>query len=416
MISISVWFDAKLGHARARFRGPGYDKKTKVPDEVFTERGLDPRRWTKQAEIVAQAWAFDEKDRLQGKRPTGRSATGKMTLEEIHELYRRRNPDGVQDVTLRKNQFLFNNLIEFEAFRALTPDMIDSAAVLDYYAWRTREAAPRSATNEIRLLKQLLTYAQEWQRETGIASIRFAKLPSRITREAASTPARGVALSVDQFFAVLATKGVRPRLTKRFHRVMVVGVTTGLRRANLLGLRWSWIDLERRWLTIPAKHMKGRLTDRRDLSIPLCDWAMDAIGVREGASDFVFASPRGGKTWRFDETLVSMAQKAGVPRFTLHDLRRTGASWLGRRGVEERVIAALLGHKARVNRLGQQLLQTGGVTRSRYLFVEDEELRTAAATFDAIREEFANNPQEASNRPKRPSSGKLFPKVRPKSG
>lgn len=407
-LSVTVWFDATLGHYRARFRGVGgFDKKIRVPKREFEERGVDGSRESKQADTIAQEWAFAERRRLEGQKPTG----GAMTLEPIFEIYRRRNPNGSMPITIVKNTELFNNLISYEPLRATPADQIDSGLALDYYDWR-RKGSPvdrdgailrsrktpsvRSVVNELRFLLQLLAHANEWKRETGAETVGFVRMPKRVIEEEKQQTHRGRPLTPAEFDRLRRQRALHLSLSSRFQRIVIVGCTTGLRKDVLLGLRWTWIDHERKMIRIPAAYMKGKKSQKRDLIVPLSRWALHAIGTKTGGSNFVFSGRGGGRTWKMTQTFLSACDAAEIsPSITMHDLRRTFASMLathvpqhdGRGAIEERVIGALLGHMSRVNVAGEQLMERGGVTAAKYLPVSLAEMRSALGRLDAMLDE-----------------------------
>ena len=172
------------------------------------------------------------------------------------------------------------------------------------------------------------------------------------------------------------------RLYPLFH----VGVMTGMRPCELLGLRWRDVDFEtgtlqvrqdavcvlgkmhfgpvktkasRRDVTIPPDtvlelraHLERQQLERRALEHP----SPDALRMRlkrgtgelaYGDADLVFATELGVVTnyqnaYRLLKTLI---KQAGVSNIGLHGLRHTHASILIRRGVNAKVVSDRLGHK-----------------------------------------------------------------------
>lgn len=354
---ISVYFDHKRGGYHARFRSASTDRRRKVPASAF--RGVDGSKPTERGEKAALQWAMQQqpaaaKDRVMG-------------LGEIVSLYVAQNPGQVLPITLKKNQETAAHLVAF--FADVPADGITVAAATEYRNARTAEGARnRTIRNELAFLKRLLNFAAEWQDVTGVRSVRLVRLPT-IRRD----ERRGVALTEAQFFAVLKQ---RPhRNAARVRRILIVGVTTMLRRKALLGLRWEWIDVDRHWLTVPAEHMKGRSGERRPLSVPLCAWTIEALGMPK-RTGYVFANRiTGGATKTVVQSIRRMAKRAGVPAFTLHDLRRTGTSWLEAHGVNRLARKVLLGHATDVD------------VTDLYTFKDEGSLRGAVGVFDAIRRE-----------------------------
>jgi integrase len=116
---------------------------------------------------------------------------------------------------------------------------------------------------------------------------------------------------------------------------------TGLRRSELLGLRWKDVDLARREL---------RLEDTkagRSHTVPLSAAAVDVLGElpRELGNAYLFPGNVPGrplvniaKSWR------RVRRRAGLEDVRLHDLRRTVGSWLATSGASLPVIGKVLNH------------------------------------------------------------------------
>ncbi|MGH8738853.1 MAG: site-specific integrase, partial [Burkholderiales bacterium] len=105
---------------------------------------------------------------------------------------------------------------------------------------------------------------------------------------------------------------------------IIVAGQTGLRRANVVGLKWADVDLVRRRVVVHADEAKGR----RNLKVPLTDEAMAIIRAQIGKHlQYVFtylAKPIyqvSGKAW------WAALERAGIKEFRWHDLRHTWATW-----------------------------------------------------------------------------------------
>jgi len=154
----------------------------------------------------------------------------------------------------------------------------------------------------------------------------------------------------------------------RLGPVFTVAVALGLRLGEVLGLRWSDIDLETRELRVrqTLQRQKGRVAfgepkskrSRRTLPLPIV--AAEALkahrtrqlqerllaGSRWHDSGLVFTSTIGTSA---DDRNVRRAWKellasADLPYVRIHDLRHTAATLLLTQGVHPRVVMETLGH------------------------------------------------------------------------
>jgi integrase len=108
--------------------------------------------------------------------------------------------------------------------------------------------------------------------------------------------------------------------------VATLGFATGLRRANLLGLEWSQVDLVNRRAWIHPDQAKAR----KPIGVPLNDDAVEVIRRWIGRHETrVFV--RCGKPIPLDGWCSAQwdrqCARAGIENFRFHDVRHTWASW-----------------------------------------------------------------------------------------
>ena len=155
----------------------------------------------------------------------------------------------------------------------------------------------------------------------------------------------------------------------RFEPLYVLAITTGLRRGELLGLRWEDVDLERGTLRVgrslvreEGRHTVGETKTRRGRrQVNLTPRTVNALKAHrkrqleermrlaETYKDhgLVFSTSIG--TPVNPENLVNrsfkpLLEKAGLPKIRFHNLRHTCATLLLGRGVHPKFVQELLGH------------------------------------------------------------------------
>ena len=184
----------------------------------------------------------------------------------------------------------------------------------------------------------------------------------------AADPPRPVRKEFRTLTVTEAERLMRAARGDRFHGLYVLALATGLRQAELLGLRWSDIDfggavlavrqqvyrVNGRWLYSEPKTTKGRRT------VALPAFAVEALRghrVRQtherlvlgGAWEdggLVFSNRRGRpmeKQNLLRRSFWPILERAGLPRIRFHDLRHTAASLLLAQGTHPKVVQERLG-------------------------------------------------------------------------
>ena len=151
------------------------------------------------------------------------------------------------------------------------------------------------------------------------------------------------------------------------HCLVLLALTTGARRAELLELRWPQVDLHRGMLVF----LRTKNGEIRSASVvgkalaALRAWSESPYSKSPHAGDDrVFPGLSRDKPLAIDFFWRRALKRASVPSFRFHDLRHSAASYLAMSGATAPEIAAVLGHKQlqmvkRYAHLGEQ--HTAGV-------------------------------------------------------
>jgi integrase len=231
---------------------------------------------------------------------------------------------------------------------------ITKRRIEEYIAFRSRKCSPATVRKEVGVLKHLLN----WAVEDGL-------VPSNVaTRINMPKPPAGRVryLQPTELQAILGhcPPWIRP--------IVLLAVSTGMRRGEILGLRWMDVDLLNRQVNLPqTKNGRGRIVYLNSMAMEVFkDLPLDKETV---ASEPVFAldvTPE-----ELSMCFIRACRSAEVLDFSFHDLRHTHATWLRQRGVQLDEIARQLGHS--------DLRMT-----QRYAHLSESQAREAISRLDSI--------------------------------
>lgn len=214
--------------------------------------------------------------------------------------------------------------------------------------------APRTVLHHHRVLHEALRQAVRWQLLSA-NPCDAVEAPTPERREMASADADETARLLS------AAEGTT------LYVPIMVAVTTGLRRGELLALRWRDVDLEggRLFVTRTVEEVKGELrfkepkTEKSRRQIRLSPITVDALRLQRKQqaerrllfgpdyqdNDLVFDAPA-GEPWppmRFSGVYRGLVKRAGL-RLRFHDLRHSHATQLLAQGIHPKIVSERLGH------------------------------------------------------------------------
>jgi integrase len=187
---------------------------------------------------------------------------------------------------------------------------------------------------ELRTLKAFFNVAVRWQLlEKSPFNISMVPVPD-------SSPVYLTREDLEKLLAVVKEAWLK--------EIIVFAVSTGLRRGELLNLKWSSVDMERKLISIESSPSFKTKSGRKRI-VPLNVAAFLILKSRQGKdiSEYVFTL--NGKRI-FPEWITHLfkryAKKANLsnPDIHFHSLRHTFASWLCQDGVSIYLIKDLMGH------------------------------------------------------------------------
>jgi integrase len=189
-----------------------------------------------------------------------------------------------------------------------------------------RKLRPSTINGYIRTLRMLYNKAARWKFAlanpfTDVQKLSFEpELPRFLTQE-----------ELNKFF--LHAKKLHPHLVPLFAFYFL----TGLRRSEAFKLTWNEVDLNRKLLTII------RTKGKRPRFVPITPMA-EKILLERKDTPTPFAYELDREIAAGFRPLDRISKAAGIPHVTLHDLRRTFATYMAEH-LSEKILQQLLGHE-----------------------------------------------------------------------
>lgn len=183
-----------------------------------------------------------------------------------------------------------------------------------------------------------------------------------------ATPPRWKPREMETWDAVEAHRFLTVAHESVYGPIWLLALATGMRKGELLGLRWRDVDANRAVLSIrqTVGTLRGKVevkppkttTSRRDVHIP--QGVLDALREHRRRQnerrlelgpiwqdhDLVFASATGTPIHpdNLDRDFARLVKRAGVKRIRIHDVRHSFATLAGQLGIPIKIISESLGH------------------------------------------------------------------------
>lgn len=188
-----------------------------------------------------------------------------------------------------------------------------------YKSKRLEEVKPATVNRELACLKHLYNKAIDWGlvEQNPLKKVKLLKEP----------PGRIRYLSKEEIERLIANS------SKHLKPIVIIALNTGLRKSEILNLKWDDIDFRNGYITVQqTKNNEKRV-------IPMNQTIRQILKELRRENDYLFPIKDCKKS--FKTALI----KSGIKDFRFHDLRHTFASYLAMSGCNLKTIQELMGHK-----------------------------------------------------------------------
>ena len=199
----------------------------------------------------------------------------------------------------------------------------------------------------VRNINQVISSAMDFavaQRIVSVNPCKAVALPKVEHKEMQTIPAE----QLQAFLTEAKASGV--------YEMYYIELATGLRRGELLGLKWSDIDwkngiikVKRQIARVDGKVIEAPLKTKNSYrTVTISPQAMEVLKQQKAKTkdEFVFPSLNGGPISpdSVNNMLKRVLARAGISKVRFHDLRHTFATVALQNGVDIKTVSGMLGH------------------------------------------------------------------------
>lgn len=252
-----------------------------------------------------------------------------LGFKEEYLGYRKGNVQPTTYVRYKENTQHFIDFLNGRGSPSLRLSQISFQLVEEYKQERGKVVKPSTVNIELKVLRALYNFAIQCKsaRENPVSEVDFF-------REVEKKPKF---LQKEEIEELLDnSNGLYP--------VLYTFLKTGLRKSELINLKWKDIDFKRKYITIESKE-DWRTKTGNTREIPITDDLVEILNKLPRTSDYVFLNSKGRKYgFHLTERVKRLARSIGIEDMTVHALRHTFISHLVMNGVDLVSIKELAGH------------------------------------------------------------------------
>lgn len=299
-------------------------------------KGAQPLSATFPSKTLAKEWGNKIETEIKENTYFPTIQAQKHTLNEVIELYIEKlqhEPNSQKTTISELNRW--GNLIGNFNLIQITPAKIRNT-LKEIGNMKTPTGKSKSAgtlNRNLAVLSSALTFAKKelgWIQNNPAFNV--SKLPE--------PKGRVRFLSDDERNRLL--EAVKKAANPFLYPAVMVAISTGARRGEILSLRWEDIDFKRGWIVL----QKTKNGDRR--GIPLKQKALNAMRnlyEKRHSDEFVFPNKTNSGNFDIRRSWEKALKQANIENFRFHDLRHTFASYMLMNGTPIVGLADMLGHK-----------------------------------------------------------------------
>ena len=318
-------------------------------------KGHPPQSATFERKTDAKRWALQTEAAIRDGRHFKNTEAKRHTLADLIDRYTR-------DVLPTKPKSADNRLTQLTWWKdklgAYTLADVSPALIGEYRDKLAREPIPSAkakgqdekAPPRYRSPATLIRYLAALSHAYSIAVKEWGWIEANpVTKVTKPKEPRGRVRFLSEDERTKLLDACRASGNSNLYPVVVLALSTGMRRGEIMSLTWDDVDTQRGRIVL----LETKNNERR--AVPLVGHALEVLQghakVRRLDTNLLFPGEKADKANKTYKPVdlrapwLAALKRAGVKNFRFHDLRHTAASYLAMNGASLAEIAEVLGHK-----------------------------------------------------------------------
>ena len=207
-------------------------------------------------------------------------------------------------------------------------DDLNSATLSLYIENRRKSVSNATINRELVILSSVITKCKTWGYKT--ADVQPCKFKLKEPAE-----------NIKYLDSWETAEKIIAEAPSHLKPIIYTALYTGMRRGNILALKWDDLDFKNNLINI---RVKDRMKDGgKNLSIPMIDKLKTILQAQPKINEYVF-NYNGSPITDIKHSWRTTLKNAGLPYTNFHTLRHTAATWILKKTGNLKLTQQILGH------------------------------------------------------------------------
>ncbi|NIP31546.1 MAG: tyrosine-type recombinase/integrase [Candidatus Dadabacteria bacterium] len=199
------------------------------------------------------------------------------TLNEIKDDYITYVRDVSKKRSWKRDEELLKPLCKLFGNKKLSD--INTKDIENFKLARLKEVSPATVNRSLSVLKHLFNLAKKWKKFFGDNPVSLAGMLQENNQ-------------IERILSLEEEKRLIESSSNHLRPIIITALNTGMRRGEILGLRWNDVDLDNNLITITQTNSKSK----RQRKVPINSVLRKQLAklkLKSGGNDYVFLSNKG---------------------------------------------------------------------------------------------------------------------------